>query len=126
MALGVTVVSATAAPGQASIGQPAQLAQKGGGGWLRMRVATITGDAAYPSGPNGGYAVTASTFLLASQILGIVPLASLGVATTTDIAFDYVNNVIRFYNNLAATSASEAGSGTNLTTATWRILVVGI
>jgi hypothetical protein len=127
MALGVTVVSGTASP-VAAFGQPAQLAQKGGGGWLRVRVATITGDAAYPSGAAGGYPITASTFMLANQILGIEQIATSGSAYL-QVGYDYGNQTIRVYGSSGAvgagTTPSEVASGSNLSSVTWRILVMG-
>src|SRR6266480_3372603 len=118
MALSVTLVTATAG---GLFGQPAQVAQKGGQGWLRVRVATITGDAAYPSGSAGGYGVTASTFQLFNQIVGIQRIATSGTQVPYP-EFDYGANVIRFYDASTNTTPSEVASGTSLTTVTWRIL----
>ena len=101
MALSVTVVTAT---GGGLYGQPAQIAQKGGQGWLRCRVATITGDTAYPSGAAGGYPVTLSTFQLFNQILGITLMASSGTQVAVP-EYDYGASVIRYYNPAAAATA---------------------
>src|SRR5438445_7852941 len=121
MALSVTVVTAT---GGGIYGQPAQLAQKGGQGWLRVRVATLTGDTAYPSGPGGGYPITASTFQLYTQIVG---LHQIGTSSPTAglVGYDYSNQVLRVY-HVGVTTPSEAGSGTNLSTFTARVMVWGI
>jgi len=121
MALSVTLVTATAG---GLYGQPAQVAVKGGGGWLRVRVATLTGDAAYPSGSAGGYAVTASTFQLYNQILGIQRIATSGTQVPYP-EFDYGSNVIRFYDGSTNTTPSEVASGTSLSAVTWRVLVWG-
>lgn len=123
MTLQITVVSSTSSP-QASYGQPAQLAQKGGQGWLRVRTATLTGDTAYPSGATGGYPVTASTFLFSTQLVGLLSVATSGTQVPYP-EFDYGSSVIRFYQASGATSASECASGTNLSAVTWRIVVMG-
>lgn len=102
MALGVTVVSATSVAGNASYGQPAQLASKGGGGWLRVRVATLSGDNAYPV---GGYPVTASTFLLGTQIIAMDEVATFGAITLTG-KYDATNSTWRLYTGTAELAAS--------------------
>lgn len=106
MALGITMVSATSSAA-ASVGQPAQLAQKGGGGWLRVRLCTMTGDAAQPA---LGYAVTASTFLLPTQILGIDFIATSGLVTYTAM-YDYTHQtiVIASWANPPAIVSNTAG-----------------
>jgi len=122
MTLSLTLVTAT---GGGLVGQPAQIAMKGGQGGLRYRVATLTGDAAYPSGVGGGYPVTNSTFQLYSTVLGMNPLASSGTQVPYPV-YDYGASVIRFYEASGATSASEVASGTSLSGVTWRVLVWGI
>ena len=121
MTISITLVTATAG---GLFGQPAQIAQKGGQGWLRVRVATMTGDAAYPSGATGGYPVTASTFQLYNQIVGMQLLASSGTQVA-EPQFDYGSNVVRYYFKSAATSLSEVSSGTDLSAVQWRVLVWG-
>lgn len=112
MALSVTVVS----PSTGNIGLPAQLAQKGGGGWLRVRVATLSGDNLYPG---GGYPVTASTFELFTQILGYQEIGTSGSVSLTS-RYDYTNQTIRLY-----ASASELLTSS---TSGWapRVLVWGL
>jgi hypothetical protein len=120
MALSLTLVTATVG----SFGQPAQLAQKGGQGWLRVRVATLTGDAAYPSGPTGGYALATSTVQLPNLILGVTPIAT-ATPTTPYPYWDYTGQVLRFYDGSTNTTPSEVASGTSLTGVTWRVIVWG-
>lgn len=126
MTMSITTVSASAGvtPSALWLGYPAQFAQKGGAGWLKVRTATLTGDTSYPSGTGGGYPVTASQFML-TILYGLDPVATSGTQVATP-QFDYGNSTIRFYNAAGATSASECASGTNLSTVTWRVFAFGI
>lgn len=122
MTLGVTVVSGTSSVG----GLPAHLAQKGGAGWLHARVATMTGDTAYPT---TGYPITASTFGFAVKIVGVIQLATSG-SDYQHVEYDYGSQTLRVYGSsgavLSGTTPSEVGSGSNISSQTWEVLVLGI
>jgi hypothetical protein len=101
-----------------TVERTAQLATKGDKGWLRVRQALVTGDSSYPS---GGYPLSSllANPLGLTTVVGIYEIATNG-SVPQSLSYDYANGTLRVYAGNA-----EVAAGTNLSTATWRVLVFG-
>lgn len=84
---------------------PRPIAQSG----LKFRIVTLTGDAAYAT---GGYAITAASVGLDSTILAVIPCGGV-VAATYGVAWDAVNQKLKWYRVGAATGGGFAEAGVN-------------
>jgi hypothetical protein len=97
-----------------TVDRNAQLAQKGGGGWDRVRYITMTGDAT--TYQTNGISVSTATMQFPILIRGMMQIATSGSVPLLAL-FDVSSSTIRLYSG-----ASELGLGNSTAFATGTVI----